>query len=130
MLYAFGYLQVAQNAIRIKINDDFLRYYCWLIKKEFRWLKLQYPKHGAHITISNKKLHKNVDYNKIKALNGARIRFQYDEKIIQGGCEFVNFWVPVECKFAEYIKERLNIVDKGFLGFHITICNNKKSYEF
>lgn len=123
-----GYLQIKDGNIRIIVKRDLIEYYKRLIDYHYNYtIKLNTPRHGAHITIINSKIHKNVDISKVLVYNGGKIEFEYDcEDIRIGGRGFINFWFPVKCDFAQKIKEILSIKDnKTFLGLHLTIGNNK-----
>lgn len=117
------------GSVKIICDKGLLEYYKKMVEKRF-WIKTHYPKHGPHISIVLPKHHKNVDLNKIKKYNGKIVSFKYDPYVYIGGQGkgYRNFWLKVECPFANKIKEELGIRDnKNFLGLHLTISNTKNS---
>lgn len=124
-----GRIKVDRDSVRIILSDDFCKYYRWFVLKQ-PWTPfgLSLPKHGSHITIINPKIH-NVDVRSLKKYDGLVVDFLYDLHIRKGGQDFTNYWMLVECPFAQKIKKELNIKDcPNYKGLHITICNNK-NYE-
>jgi hypothetical protein len=135
----YGRLEVEKNwAVRLRINNDLINFYLWLIKRRFygdtgatlvnndRYFT---PRHGAHISCVINTIHGwKPEYNLIKY--NAPVAFYYNpENIIFGGSQrkgFSNFWCPVDCPFLDGLKKNLGINDdKNFLGLHFTIASNK-----
>lgn len=116
------------GSVKILCDKGLLDYYKKMVEKRF-WLKTHYPKHGPHISIILPKHHKNVDLNKIKKYNGKIVKFKYDPYIMIGGKGkgYRNFWLKVECPFAEKIKRELGVKDNNFLGLHLTVANTKNN---
>ena len=82
-------------------------------------------KYFTYFNVVDTRFH-NVNLDPIRKYNGEIVEFVYDLHIRRGGRAFTNYWMQVECPFAEKIKKELNIVDsENYLGLHITICNNK-----
>ncbi len=129
MLQAKGKFKVGKNSIRIVLDADFCRYYCWLYQRAF-WFtkKLQTPLHGAHIGVISEKIHKR-DCSDYLYLNGREVLFEYDYMGNYGGFSkgFLNLWFDVSCKDAEDILREFNLHKKtdGFALIHITIGNTK-----
>jgi len=134
-----GKISVDKNkSIFIKVNNDFVNYYRWLIQKRYFGAtgvntflngisKLSTPRLGAHISIVNANLHGwNPEWNKLKLI-GQNAYFHYDPQIVYiGGRGFSNFWIPVHSDLINKIKKDLEIKEhKKYLGAHITICSNK-----
>jgi hypothetical protein len=121
-------VDVDKRRIAVELNEDFIRYYLWFIKKAY-WVDLHTPMYGAHITIANFKLHSNVDYNKAKKLyDGKIVAFEYDVNPVRGGLTkgFLMFYLHVFSKQIEAIKDDLKIVERAnYKGMHITLGTNK-----
>jgi len=115
------------TGLRIKLELDFIKYYKWLVEKNYyNCIKTTCPKHGSHISIVTKKLHgKNFDMNKLSKYHNLKVDFTYDNNIKIGGRLFTNFWLYVDFPMGHLIKKELGIIEDNFLGFHITICNTK-----
>ena len=113
------------NGVRIILHDDFVRYYQWLINKyHYNTVKTQLPKHRAHITVVNPKIHKNVDFNKAKKYIGKVVDVTFDPEEMY--ISKVNYWIPVKCEFADKLKKELGVNDgANYYGLHATICNKK-----
>ena len=133
LLRATGRFHVSDHSARIKLDDDFCRYYKKLLQFDSPWIDEEQlpPKYGAHITVVNKKIHKGLlDTSSIKKFNDDVVEFYYDPLVRAGGKVFTTYYVYVECYFAEFIKRKLNIVEpETFLGLHICICNNKAALQ-
>jgi hypothetical protein len=121
---ATGWLQI-DDAVRIVTNADICRYYQWFITKEFWYtVKTQLPRHGAHITVVNPKIHKSNDFRAIRNLKGQRVNFEFDPTCLYGSR--VNYWIPVKCPMVKRIRDILKITEYGCdKGPHLTICNKK-----
>jgi hypothetical protein len=130
MRSGLGKLKVNMNPQRIvvELDSDFIRYYLWFIKREY-WIDLHTPLYGAHITITNPKLHSNVNYNLAKKkYDGKVVSFKYDVNPVRGGLTkgFVMFYLRVFSDQIESIKNDLNVVEHdGYKGMHITLGTNK-----
>jgi len=124
MFKGIGKIEV-RNGIRIVTDLDFIRYYKTLIDYyNYRTERLQLPAHGAHITIGNPKLHRNLNLRMAQKYHGKVVEFQYDPE--NAYISKVNYWLPVKCVTAENLKNELSIDDgPRWWGFHITICNKK-----
>lgn len=141
MYSGYGYLfyEKDKNHLFVKVDNDFIRYYKWLIDKRFYGITgkntfvnqelLQFPRVGAHIGIVNSSIHGwNHKWKNILRLS-RKIYFNYNPEDIRiGGFSkgFVNFWMPVYSKQIDQIKVDFNIKEsKSFLGLHIVIANSK-----
>ena len=123
MFKSLGKIQV-KNGVRIIADWDLIRYYHKLIDyHNYRTEKLQLPAHGAHITLINPKIHK-VNCKLAEKFAGKEVEFvYYPEKTF---ISRVNYWIPVECEYAESLKKILGVVDNSrYLGLHLTVCNKK-----
>ena len=128
MFKSHGKLEI-NNGVRIVADWDLIRYYHQLVEYyTYQTKRLQLPAHGAHITIVNPKIHKNVDLNLCKNIRGIKVEFfYYPEKIYVSP---KNYWIPVTCEFADNLKKSLNVKEtNNWLGFHLTVCNNKFNGE-
>jgi hypothetical protein len=130
LLKAAGRFKVTHDFIRVILDADFCRYYrAFFHAYYYNTVKLQIPKHGAHINIVSGKLHPNADCKKYSYLNGKVANFYYDIRGNMGGFSkgFKNFWLDVYSKEFEEIAQDLGCLkdQKGFAYFHITIGNNK-----
>lgn len=129
-LKAKGKLRVSEEKIYIETNVDFCKYYAWLYKKAtWNTQKINLPAHGAHINISNPKIHGKLNLAKYKYLNNKEVEFIYNIEGNFGGFQkgFLNFWLDIECNIVHSIASELGILKetKGFSPFHITIFNTK-----
>jgi hypothetical protein len=124
MFLGHGYIQV-KDGVRIIADLDLIRYYHKLIDyHQYKTQKLQLPSHGAHITIINPKIHKNIDIKKALHHHGRNVTFTYfPEKMYKSP---KNFWIPVSSKVADKLKTELGVDDgKNFWGLHMTVANTK-----
>jgi hypothetical protein len=124
MLKAEGTVYLMDDAIRIKTNIDFCKYYRWLIHKHFYdTFNATLPRHDAHITIVNPTIHGQFDFYSVRKYHRMKVMFEYSIDI---HISPVNFWMPVVCPIAQEIKDKLGIVEPPtWWGEHITICNRK-----
>lgn len=123
-LSATGHLYVGDDVVRINTDIDICKYYQWFINKEyFHTVKTQLPKHKAHITIVNPKIHGVRPIEKVKHLDGIPVKFAYSLDIHRSPR---NFWLPAYSELGDEIKRILGIVEsKNYWGLHLTICNTK-----
>ena len=116
-----------QKKIIIQTPKDLIHYYHWFISRRY-FCKLNFPKHGSHITIASRDLHKNVNWGKTFSFDKKRINFQYSVKI-RGALSrkgFYGFYLDVKCPMAEKIKKEIGAKDNlTFLGFHVSVANTK-----
>lgn len=131
MINASGVIKVERDKQRIVVetSPDIINYYHWHIAKTY-WIRLQRPLHNAHITISNKKHHKDVNWQRAEYYDGERVDFQYDPYVIQGGYTkgFIMFYLKVYSEVLDNMKKELNIVENAsWKGHHLTIGQSGKS---
>jgi hypothetical protein len=128
MLKAEGTVFLMGDAIRIKTAIDFCEYYRWHIHKHFyETFRATLPRHDAHITIINPKIHGQLDFAPVRKYHGRKVIFEYSIDI---HISRVNFWMPVVCPVAQEIKDILGIVEPPtWWGEHITICNRKTELQ-
>jgi hypothetical protein len=119
---SYGVLKVSDDAIRLMISMDFIKYYKQFVDKEFRIFS-DCPAHSGHITISNIKFNKSISHKAYKHLNGKRMDFEYNPNIIVGGQRkgFMNFWMGVRGEELDKLTKTIGITQH----FHITISNTK-----
>ena len=128
MIDIIGTIKLNSTGLRVEFDSDFNRYYIWLITNYYyNTIKLDAPKHSGHLSIITKKLHKDKFIpNYLQQYHGQLVELQYNPTDLRtGGNNFTNFWFPVEFKLGTVIKKALGIIENNFLGYHITICNNK-----
>jgi hypothetical protein len=130
MIQASGIIEVDEKRSRIVVNtsSDILDYYHWFIKRHFK-IRLHYPLHDAHITITNPRFHKNVNWDIAKSHNGKKIVFHYDPYVVQGGYTkgFIMFYLKVHSEELDKFKREINIVESdSYRGLHITIGQSGK----
>lgn len=114
------------KGLKIAVDNQLLRYYFMLIyKSPESTLGLGPPMRGDHISVTLPRIHGKDIVEKSKKYAGQPVEFLYDGDIIKGGSWFKNYWMKVECKRADEIKKELGIVEKNFLGYHLTIGNTK-----
>jgi hypothetical protein len=119
---SFGKLQITDNAIRVSVSMDFIKYYKQFVDKQFRIFS-DYPAHGGHITITQIKINKSFGFKSYKHLSGKIINFEYNPDIIVGGQSkgFMNFWMKVRSAEIDKLMKDLGIVQ----NLHVTVSNTK-----
>jgi hypothetical protein len=131
MINASGVIKVERDKQRIVVetSPDIIDYYHWHLSKKY-WILLQRPLHKAHITITNPKFHKDVNWQRAVYYDGERVDFQYDPYMIRGGYTkgFIMFYLKVYSETIDNMKKDLNIMENdGYRGLHITIGSSGKS---
>ncbi len=131
MINASGVIKVERDKQRIVVetSPDIIDYYHWHLSKKY-WIILQRPLHNAHITITNPKFHKDVNWQRAVYYDGERVDFQYDPYMIRGGYTkgFIMFYLKVYSETIDNMKKDLNIIEKdSYRGLHITIGSSGKS---
>ena len=92
-------------------------YQYWMLK--FYGVKLQKPKHGAHITcIREEQIADEVYDTKWTKYQDKAIIFEYSNKIETNG---EHFWLPIICEELYDIREEMGLVRKSEFGLHLTI---------
>lgn len=119
------------DCLRVIIDNDFCRYYKWLIEKHYyNTLKLQTPAHGCHITLYRPTIHGQINLNKVHNFVDKPLYFTYDPLTIRRGGHmkgFAGFYMSVYSESFQRIEQKLGINNgNNFLGYHITLANNKK----
>jgi len=114
------------NGLKIKIEEDFLNYYYWhLLKSKHSTLGLSLPKYKNHISIILPKIHGKTIVEKSKKYVNELVTFTYTGEIIKGGTWFENYWLKIQCDRVAQIKQELGVVEKNFLGLHLTLASTK-----
>lgn len=131
MLQAKGTIKVerAKSRIVVETGRGIIDFYDWLVQREY-WIQLQKPLHGAHITITNPRFHKGVDWQKAEYYDGEKVRFEYDPYLIRGGYAkgFIMFYLKVYSEELDKMKKDLNIFENdGYRGLHLTVNNSKNN---
>ena len=83
------------------------------------------PAHSPHISVILPRIHGKDKTEQSKKYAGQIVEVVYNGDIVKGGTWFTNFWMPVTCDAATKIKKELNITETNFLGYHLTLCNDK-----
>jgi hypothetical protein len=125
MFKSKGHLQVKDGAVRIVAGLDLIKYYHNLVNfHNYRTQRLQLPAHGAHITVVNPKIHRGININPAKEFDGWEVEFDYFPEDMY--VSRVNYWIPVKCVFADFLKRKLKVDDgENYWGLHLTVCNKK-----
>lgn len=118
-----------RDGLRLRIDNDFCRYYKVLIEKSlFLTKKYQIPAHGAHLTIYNPKIHGFISPSRLRKYAGQRDEIMYDPLYCIQGIRVDMFYFPAYSKLSETIKKELQINNgPNYHGDHITICNRKNN---
>jgi hypothetical protein len=121
-----GIVRVEENRMVINLENDLVLYYRWIIENHhYKTVRFQTPAYGAHITILNRKIHgSKYNYNHLKKYHKKEVEFNYDPVNINiGGSRYKVYWLNVDVPFADSVKRELNVIETGFLGYHITLGN-------
>ena len=106
----------------VKVDEEICRYYRNLIHFRYRSLQLNPSRNGAHITaIAGKYEIPDNDHKYLwNAYEGEKIDFKYNPEINTDG-EY--FWMEVECKRIEEIREELGLTPRIIQPWHLTVGN-------
>ncbi len=110
--------------LSLKTDDEICRYYKTLINQQNKSLRLNLPKHGAHVTVISGK-HEVPPYKEFwRKYQDETVEFLY-EPIIHQDREY--FWMRVECERFGIIRTELGLPAKIPLPtpWHLTIANLK-----
>jgi hypothetical protein len=124
-----GKLEISGTTLRIRVSNDIALYYKQFVDKHFKMFT-HFTAHGAHITITNPNIHKNVQRKDIAYARNKfvhiPINFEYNINIKVGGWtkEFKNFYLPVRSEQISHISRILGIKEPP-KGYHLTISNTK-----
>lgn len=126
-----GKISVAKTRISCDLNNDFCRYYKYLIEKSFPNLVggLFIPRHGCHITVARSELHV-IDLGIAKWFDGEVIPLEYDPSSVYiGGYKkgFIGFYLPIFSNRLEKIRKTVSRIKRGQRegSFHISLCSTK-----
>jgi len=130
MLDAEGIIKVEHGQrMVVDLDEDFTKYYSYFIQQRY-WVKPSLPLHGSHITLTNKKFHKDVDWDRGLDYHGQILKFQYDPYLMEGGFlkGFIMFYVKVYSDEIDQIKKDIGVIEPdNFRGSHVTIASIGKS---
>lgn len=116
------------KGLKIEVERDFFLYYLWhFYRSPEGTLGFTQPMYKNHISVTLKQHHGEEAYRASKKYAGQAVTFSYSGEIRKGGSWFTNYWMPVICPRADEIKRELGIVEKNFLGYHLTLVNNKST---
>lgn len=114
------------KGLKIAVDQEVLRYYMWQIARgPHDTLGQQTPMRKAHISVILPRIHGGEITELSRQFDGHEVEVTCDGDIHQGGSWFTNYWVMFQCSHATHIKKLLGVREKNFLGYHLTICNNK-----
>lgn len=123
MYKSFGYTYF-DNGLKVSVDKDLLKYYFWhILKSPHTTLGLYPPAFKPHISIVLPNIHDQDIFEKSKNFIGQNVQFYYNGKLIKGGSNFTNYWMPIFSDDIEKIKDSLKINDNSIP--HLTICNDK-----
>jgi hypothetical protein len=128
MIKSIGTIFVSSGRIVCNVSYDLVGLYRQLIHWEFPNLigGLSFPRHGAHITIAQPKLHV-IDQAKAWRWHQKKVEFYYDTNIYIGGFRkgFVGFYTKIESEILEKIKKEVIVKEITPGSLHLSICNSK-----
>lgn len=114
--YPKKYSNKAWSIVNCEIG--IVEYYQFWLKKLYG-IKLQTPKHGAHITcIREEQIEDDVYDTLWTKYQDKTILFEYSNEIVTNG---EHFWLPVISEELFDIREEMGLVRKGEFGLHLTI---------
>jgi hypothetical protein len=118
------------KGLKVRIPKDFAEYYYTLTKAgTYNCLALGQPLYAPHVSITLPNIHGMDIVKKSKKYAGEKVTLEYSGDIIEGGTWFTNFWMIFNCDRLAQIKKELGIKEKNFLGFHLTIANDKNNLK-
>lgn len=120
-----GRLHYHNTWIILKVDNDFAKYYKWLIQRH-TLLKIQLPKEGAHVTVLAGKYEKPKVDGLWKKHENAVVLFEYDPYLHFDG---LYFWVTGHSAFLSKIRITMGLNPTPFHPFHITIGNLKNEQD-
>ena len=101
-------------------DDELCKYYRSLINREHRSIKLNPPRHGAHITIIAGKYEEPANKEPWGRYQDEVIEFQYEPEVKTNG-EY--FWLTVSCPRFEQIRTELELNPTIPIPWHLTVGN-------
>jgi hypothetical protein len=116
-----GTLRYSTHWLVVDTDLELIKYYRWWIKKE-RFVWVNTPMHGAHITVVAGKYEDVSSHPRWKAYDNQPITFQYSP-IVE--CEESYWWLTVYCERLSEIRRELGLSDLPKWQFHLTIGNTK-----
>lgn len=124
MFTGYGKLHYRNNWLIIGVDESICHYYRKLISYQNRSLRFNRPKYPAHVTVIAGK--HEIIKDKYKDLwnkyQDEIVEFLYDSEIV---IDRQYFWLRVECKRIEDIREELGLTRKIPVPWHLTIANTK-----
>jgi hypothetical protein len=135
------------RGLKIRIDDDIRRLYFWhLYRSGESTLGLALPSGRGHVSVTLPKHHGRDVCQCSKVYAGMPVTLEiHNEVIYKGGSWFTNYYIKVECELADKLKRTCGIKQnpfkflrwkwlnkimgklgyETFLGYHITIANDK-----
>lgn len=111
------HLRNADRWLVLYCDDELVKYYSHLFKKEYPWLpKLQRPVWGAHVSVIRGEKIQNED--KWGLFHKKRIDFDYEPGVIDNG-EY--YWLKVKCDALLDIREMYGLSREPKFGLHLTV---------
>lgn len=112
------------KGVRININSEICEYYRRLfIYSTFNTINCQIPLYRAHVSVVLPKIHRVKNLNSIQQFHNQKVAIWYNPE------DFVvtskNIWLKVQCPIGDTIKEKLQIEEPNFWGYHIVVGNFK-----
>lgn len=124
MFTNYGYFKYRNSWLVVEVDEDFSRYYRSLLLTFNPSLKVNKPKYEPHITVISER-HEEIVPSK-KHLWGKheneKVIFQYDFNVV---LDREYFWLPIECKRIEDVREELGLSRRIPVPWHLTIANLK-----
>lgn len=114
------------KGLKIAVDQEVLRYYMWQIARGPKCtLGQQLPMRKAHISVILPRIHGKDITRRSQQFADQEVEITCTGDIHQGGSWFTNYWVMFNCVQAEQVKALLGVHETNFLGYHLTVCNNK-----
>jgi hypothetical protein len=117
-----GKLHYHTEWLMLYTDDEIGRYYRALLQREHPAIKLNIPKHGAHVTVIAGKYETPSNKDWWGKYEDETISFTYDPEILHKG---KYFWLTIECPRIEEIRKELGLPPKIKWPWHLTIGNTK-----
>jgi len=98
-------------------DNGIIEYYRYYLEK--RGIKLQKPKHGAHISIVRGEGEPEPEHKENWLWNdGGLVLFQYSNEVVFGE---THVWLPVRSQSLDELRQYLGLAPKPQFRFHLTL---------